>query len=245
MPFEGRTVLITGGTRGIGAAITRGFFRDGANVIATFVSNESAASTLEEELGDGSRFLIQRADAADPDTMREVFDRAAARFNQVDILVNNAGIRRDNLLLFMPESDWHDVIRTNLHSVFVCTRLALKPMIARRWGRIINLVSPSGLFGREGQANYSASKGAVVSLTKTLAKEVGKTGITVNAVSPGVIDTDMTRSLSSEAVAEFKRSIPMRRLGKAQDVAATVLFLASEAASYLTGQVIGVDGGLT
>lgn len=245
MPFEGRTVLITGGTRGIGAAIARGFFQEGANVIVTFVSDQSAASALEKEFQDRSRFLIHKADAADPGAMREVFDGAADRFSQVDILVNNAGIRRDNLFLFMPESDWYDVIRANLHSVFVCSKLALKPMIAQRWGRIINLVSPSGMFGREGQANYSASKGAVMSLTKTLAKEVGRTGITVNAVSPGVIDTDMTRSLPSEVVADFKRSIPMRRLGKAQDIAATVLFLASDAASYVTGQVVGVDGGLT
>jgi 3-oxoacyl-[acyl-carrier protein] reductase len=245
MSFEGRTVLITGGTRGIGAAVARGFFREGAKVVVTFVSNESAASALGEEFEDKSRFLLEKADAADSGAMREVFDRATERFGQVDILVNNAGIRRDNLFLFMPESDWYDVIRANLHSVFVCSRLALKPMIARRWGRIINLVSPSGLFGREGQANYSASKGAVVSLTKTLAKEVGRTGITVNAVSPGVVDTDMTRSLSPEALADFKRSIPMRRLGKVQEIAAMVLFLASDAASYLTGQVIGVDGGMT
>ncbi|MHC1742571.1 MAG: 3-oxoacyl-ACP reductase family protein [Syntrophobacteraceae bacterium] len=245
MSAEGKTVLVTGGTRGIGSAIAGEFFRAGANVVATFVRDESAAETLRDALDDRSRVLVERADAADPAAMREVFDRAAERFGSVDILVNNAGVRRDNLFLLMPEADWYEVIRTNLHSVFVCTRLALKPMISKRWGRIVNLVSPSGVLGREGQANYAASKGAVVSLTKTLAKEVARMGITVNAVSPGVVDTDMTRSLSPEAAAEFKRVIPMRRLGTVHEIAAAVLFLASDAASYLTGQVIGIDGGLT
>ncbi len=245
MSVEGRTVLVTGGTRGIGGSVAREFFRGGANVVATYANDDAAAALLREELGDGSRVLIEKADASDPIAMQAVFDLASKQFDSVDILVNNAGIRRDNLFLFMPEADWYEVIRTNLHSVFVCTRLALKPMIAKRWGRIVNLVSPSGVFGREGQANYAASKGAVVSLTKTLAKEVARMGITVNAISPGVVDTDMTRSLAPETTAEFKRAIPMRRLGTVDEIASVVLFLASEAASYVTGQVVGVDGGLT
>lgn len=245
MPVDKKTVLVTGGTRGIGAAIARKFYEEGANVVATHGSNEAAAAAFRESIGDTSRLLLERADAADAAAMQAVYARAAERFGSVDVLVNNAGIRRDNLFLFMPEEDWYDVIRTNLHSVFVCTRLALKPMIGNRWGRIINLVSPSGVFGREGQANYAASKGAVVSLTKTLAKEVARMGITVNAVSPGVVDTDMTRSLTPEAVAEFKRAIPMRRLGTVEEIASVVAFLATDAASYLTGQVIGIDGGLT
>ena len=245
MSVEGRTVLVTGGTRGIGGSVTREFFRGGGNVVATYVNDDAAAAALREGLGDNSRVLVEKADAADPVAMQAVFDRASKQFGSVDILVNNAGIRRDNLFLFMPEADWYEVIRTNLHSVFVCTRLALKPMIAKRWGRIVNLVSPSGVFGREGQANYAASKGAVVSLTKALAKEIARMGITVNAVSPGVVDTDMTRSLASETIAEFKRAVPMRRLGIVGEIASVVLFLASDAASYMTGQVIGVDGGLT
>jgi 3-oxoacyl-[acyl-carrier protein] reductase len=244
MHFEGRTVLVTGGTRGIGAAITRGFLREGANTVATYVSNEREARSFQEALVDDSRAWIEKVDVADMPAMAELFQQIGGRFGPVDILINNAGIRRDNLFMFMPESDWHEVLRVNVQGTFVCCKLAIKPMISQRWGRIINLVSPSGVFGREGQANYAASKGAVLAFTKSLARELARSGITVNAVSPGVIDTEMTRSLSAEVLGEFKRAIPMRRLGKPEEVAEMVLFLASQSASYLTGQVIGIDGGL-
>ncbi len=244
MLFDGRTVLITGGTRGIGAAIARSFLQEGANVVATYASNDLEAQSFRNSLEDGGRLMVQKADAADMELMTHLFREIAERFGPVDILVNNAGIRRDNLFMFMEESDWHDVLRVNLQGGFVCCKLAIKPMIARKWGRIINMVSPSGIFGREGQTNYAASKGALVAFTKSLARELARTGITVNAVSPGVIDTEMTRSLSTEVLAEFKRAIPMRRLGRPEDIASMVLFLASDSASYLTGQVIGVDGGL-
>jgi 3-oxoacyl-[acyl-carrier protein] reductase len=245
MRFKGKTALITGGTRGIGAAIAGAFYLEGADIVVTYAHKVEQALVFQRELSlDAARGMVVQADAADQEDMKNVFEAAAAAFGHVDILVNNAGIRRDNLLLFMPDADWHEVIRVSLYGTYVCSKLALKPMIAQRWGRIINVVSPSALFGRAGQVNYAAAKGGVLSFTKALAKELGRTGITANAVSPGVIDTEMTRSLPPKTLAELQRSIALGRLGLPEDVAATVLFLASDAASYITGQMFSVDGGL-
>jgi 3-oxoacyl-[acyl-carrier protein] reductase len=246
MRFAGRTALITGGTRGIGAAIARGFSLEGANIVLSYLQNGEHARALQEDLRmDAARGLIQQADVADQEGMKALFDLALKQFGRIDILVNNAGIRRDNLLMFMPDADWQEVLRVNLQGPYVCSKLVLKSMIGQRWGRIINMVSPSALVGREGQTNYAAAKGGVVSLTKSLARELGKAGITVNAVCPGVIDTDMTRSLPAKTLAELQRFITLGRLGQPQEVAEMVLFLASEAASYITGQVIHVDGWLS
>jgi 3-oxoacyl-[acyl-carrier protein] reductase len=246
MRFSGKTALVTGGTRGIGAAITRGFFLEGAQVVAIYRHDGEQARAFEQDLGlEDSRGIVRACDAADAEAMKTLFDEVLERYGHLDILVNNAGIRRDNLLMFMPEADWHEVLRVNLHGCFVGSKLALKPMIGKRRGRIINIVSPSAIHGREGQANYAAAKGGVVSFTKTLARELGRAGITVNAVCPGVIDTDMTRSLPAKTLAELERMITLGRLGQPQEVAEMVLFLASDAASYMTGQVIHVDGGLS
>ena len=244
MRFKGRVALITGGIRGIGSAIGKRFLQEGAQVVVTYFQDQDQARKFQDELG-GAKAQVHQADASDFDQMKALFDQILGQFGRLDILVNNAGIRRDNLVMFMSDAEWHDVLRVNLQGTFICSKLALKPMIAHRWGRMINIVSPSSIMGREGQANYAAAKGGVASFTRSLAREVGKIGITVNAVSPGVIETDMTRSLPAKTLSELKQSIPMGHFGQPEDVSGTVLFLASEEASYITGQVISVDGGLT
>jgi len=244
MRFKDKVALITGGTRGIGSAIAKRFLQEGAQVVVTYSQDKDQARRFQDELG-GAKGQVHRADASHFDQMKALFQQVLEEFGRLDILINNAGIRRDNLVMFMSDAEWNDVLRVNLQGTFICSKLALKPMIAQRWGRMINIVSPSSILGRQGQANYAAAKGAVVSFTKSLAREVGKIGITVNAVSPGVIDTHMTRSLPAKTLAELKQSIPMGHFGQPEDVSGTVLFLASEQASYITGQVISVDGGLT
>ena len=244
MRFKDKIALITGGIRGIGAATAKRFLQEAAQVVVTYSQDQDQARKFQDELG-VAKVKVHQADASDFDQMKALFDRIIKQFGRLDILVNNAGIRRDNLVMFMSEAEWHEVLRVNLQGTFTCCKLALKPMIAQRWGRMINIVSPSGIMGREGQANYAAAKGGVASFTKSLAREVGKLGITVNAVSPGVIDTDMTRSLPEKILAELKQSIPLGHFGQPEDVSGTILFLASEEASYITGQVISVDGGLT
>jgi 3-oxoacyl-[acyl-carrier protein] reductase len=244
MRFKDKIALITGGIRGIGSAISKRFLQEGAQVVVTYSQDTEQARRFQDELG-SAEAQVQQTDASDFDQMKALFDQILEQFGRLDILVNNAGIRRDNLVMFMSEKEWHDVLRVNLQGTFICSKLALKPMIAQRWGRMINIVSPSGIMGREGQANYAAAKGGVASFTKSLAREVGKINITVNAVSPGVIQTNMTRSLPARTLAELKQAIPMGHFGQPEDVSGTVLFLASEEASYITGQVISVDGGLT
>jgi 3-oxoacyl-[acyl-carrier protein] reductase len=244
MRFKDKIALVTGGTRGIGSAIGKRFLQEGAQLVVTYSQDKDQARKFQNEV-ESAQAQVHQADASDFDQMKALLDQILKQYGRLDILVNNAGIRRDNLVMFMSEKEWHDVLRVNLQGTFICSKLALKPMIAQRWGRMINIVSPSGIMGRQGQANYAAAKGGVASFTKSLAREVGKIGITVNAVSPGVIDTDMTRSLPAKTLAELKQSIPMGHFGQPDDVSGTVLFLASEEASYITGQVISVDGGLT
>ena len=246
MDFSSKRILVTGGTRGIGRATALAFAAAGARVAVTYAGDEIGAEQMAGLLTDsGADHLVVRSDSGDKAQVDELLAKVMARWQGVDILVNNAGIHRDRLMLFMEPGDFDQVIQTNLKGTYLCARAVLKTMIGQRWGRIINSASPSGLTGRAGQVNYAAAKGGIVALTKSLAREVGRIGITVNAVCPGVIDTDMTRKLDERVLAEFRQQIPLGRLGDPREVAAAILFIASPAADYITGQVLAVDGGLT
>lgn len=246
MDFKNKRVIITGGTRGIGQETALAFAARGARVAVTYSGDEQSASRTRERLADcGAEHLIIQADVRDKACVDAMAAQVMERWSGIDILVNNAGVHRDKLLMFLSEQDWDQVVDTNLRGTFLCAQAVLKPMIAQRWGRIVNLASPSGITGRAGQANYSASKGGIIAFTKTLSKELARIGITVNAVSPGVIQTSLTEKLDPQLKADLKKQIPMERFGEPREVAAMILFLASEAATYVTGQVISVDGGLT
>lgn len=246
MKFKDKRVVITGGTRGLGKALALGFARAGAQVAVNYASDEnSAVQTLSELAALAGQVIVEKADVSSAVEVNRFFDHILGRWGCVDILINNAGILRDKLLMFLSESDWDAVVDTNLKGTYLCSRAVLKPMIGNRSGRIINIVSPSALTGRAGQTNYSASKGGMVSFTKSLAREVARLGITVNAVCPGLIQTAMIEKLTPEAEKELMRMIPAGRFGEPEHVASAVMFLASEEAAYITGQVLAVDGGLT
>lgn len=245
MNFTGKTAVVTGGSRGIGRAVCLELARGGANVVLCYAGNEAAAQeTVQrcEELGASA--LAVRCDVADAGQVKALVDAAVSRFGAVHILVNNAGITRDNLLMLMKEEEFDDVINTNLKGAFLCMKAVARGMMKQKYGRIVNLSSVVGLRGNAGQMNYAASKAGVIGLTKSMAKELATRGITVNAVAPGFIETDMTAAMPEAAKAATLAAIPMARLGTAEDVAKTVAFLASEEAGYITGQVLAVDGGM-
>lgn len=221
------------------------FAREGAWVALTYVSDDTSASSAEGELeGLAARYLVLKADVSSRPEVEKVVETVLHQWEHVDILVNNAGIIRDKLLVFLQEDDWDRVVNVNLKGTYLCSKAVIKAMIARKSGRIINITSPSALTGRAGQTNYSAAKGGIISFTKSLSKEVARLGITVNAVCPGVISTPMTDTLSEEARANLLNMIPTGRFGDPEEVVWAVLFLASERAGYITGKVLGVDGGL-
>ncbi|SHK28351.1 3-oxoacyl-[acyl-carrier-protein] reductase [Rhodothermus profundi] len=243
--FSGQSVLVTGGTRGIGRAIVEAFAQAGARVAFTYRSAGHVAEALRAQLAqNGTDVLDFQADAADFEAAGRVVAAVLEAWGRIDVLVNNAGITRDNLLLRMSEADWDAVLAANLKSVFNFCKQVYRPMMRQRSGRIINISSVVGVVGNPGQTNYAASKAGIIGFSKSLARELGSRGITVNVVAPGYIETDMTAALPEQAREAMLRSIPLGRPGTPEDVAQAVLFLASPAARYITGQVLHVDGGM-
>jgi len=243
--LSGRIAIVTGASRGIGKAIAVSLAENGAKVACVATSAERVAGTVKEIRAFGGEAEAFGANVGNTEEGQAVVDAVLAKWGKVDILVNNAGITRDGLLAQMNDQDWDDVIQTNLRGVFVFTRACIVPMMQKRYGRIINVSSVSALVGNPGQANYSASKAGIIGFTNTVAREYAKRKITVNAVAPGFIATDMTAVLGDMIMTEAKKRIPANRVGDPQDIADAVLFLASDAASYITGQVVPVDGGMT
>ena len=245
MNFTGKTAVVTGGSRGLGRAVCLELAAGGANVVLCYAGNENAANETAaacEALG--AKVLAVRCDVADSAQVKALMDEALKVFGRIDILVNNAGITRDGLLMMMKETDFDDVINTNLKGAFLCMKAVARTMMKQRYGRIVNLSSVVGLRGNAGQVNYAASKAGVIGMTKSLAKELASRGVTVNAVAPGFMETDMTAAMPEAAKTATLAAIPMGRMGSAEDVAKAVAFLASEEAGYITGQVVAVDGGM-
>lgn len=243
--LKGKTALITGGSRGIGEAIVRKFVEEGANVAFTYHSSSQKSDALVEELGGGEvKIKAYKSDAADFDQAEALTKAVLEEFGQVDILINNAGITKDNLMLRMSADQWDSVITTNLKSVFNLTKHLIRPMMKNRGGSIINMSSIVGITGNAGQANYSASKAGIIGFTKSIAKEMGSRNIRCNAIAPGFIETDMTDQLDEKTKEAYLNNIPLKRLGKAEEIADVCVFLGSDKSSYISGQVLSVCGGL-
>ena len=245
MSFTGRTAVVTGGSRGIGRAICLELARRGANVVFSYAGNTAAAEATRKELEAlGVQTRAVQGSVADPAAVKTLIDTAVKELGSLDILVNNAGITRDNLILRLSEEDFDTVLNANLKGAFLCCKEAARWMVRQRYGRIVNLSSVVGLRGNAGQTNYSASKAGLIGLTKSLAKELASRNVTVNAVAPGFIATDMTAALPEAVRTEMCKTIPEGHAGQPEDVANAVAFFAAEQSSYLTGQVLCVDGGM-
>ena len=245
MNLAGKTAIVTGGTRGIGRSITLALVRSGARVLFTGRSLGPNSESLEKEAEALGGFAKGYAfDAGDTAAALAFMNEVVGEYSGVDILVNNAGITRDNLLVRMTEADWDSVLSTNLKSVFNLTKAVITPMMRARRGSIVNIASVVGIHGNAGQANYSASKAGIIGFTKSVAREMGARNIRVNAIAPGFVETDMTAVIKPEVKAEYEKGIPLKRFGRPEDIARAVLFLASDDADYITGQVLEVNGGL-
>jgi 3-oxoacyl-[acyl-carrier protein] reductase len=243
--FQGQTIIITGGTRGIGRGISESFLKAGAKVIATYLTNKDAAAQFRQ---DNSQFAenidIRKLDVAKYEEVEKFFEYIDANYGSFEVLVNNAGIRKDSVLAMMKESDWHDVMNVNLTGIFYMCKFAVNILLRKRYGRIINVSSVMERYAFKGQANYAASKAGLSALTKSLSKEVATRGITVNCVSPGFITTELIQDLPEKMLENYLTRIPMKRFGSAEEVAPCVLFLASKETSYVTGSTLEVSGGL-
>ncbi|HFD8691097.1 TPA: 3-oxoacyl-[acyl-carrier-protein] reductase [Clostridium perfringens] len=243
--LKDKVAIVTGGTRGIGRAIALKLADNGANIVINYRNSDKEAEELKAILEEkGVKVLTVKCDISNFEDSKNLMDKCKEVFGKIDILVNNAGITKDTLIMRMKEEDFDNVIDVNLKGTFNCAKHASAIMLKQRFGKIINMTSVVGIVGNAGQVNYAASKAGVIGLTKSLAKELGSRGITVNAVAPGFINTDMTASLSEKVKEEASKNIPLKRLGDPEDVANLVGFLASDAANYITGQVINVDGGM-
>ena len=246
MKFAGKTAVVTGGSRGLGRAVCLELAKGGANVVFCYAGNEAAArETVSGCESLGAKALAVQCNVAKADEVKALMDAAVKEFGRIDILVNNAGITRDGLLMMMKEEDFDAVIAANLKGTFLCMKAVSRIMMKQRYGRIVNLSSVVGLRCNAGQVNYAASKAGVIGMTKSLAKELASRGVTVNAVAPGFIDTDMTAALTETAKNAALGSIPIGRMGTPENVAKAVAFLAGEDAGYITGQVLAVDGGMS
>lgn len=243
--FENKIVLVTGAGRGIGASIAKRFASEGAEVIVNYSGNDEAAQkTVDEITATGGQAQKYKCSVNDSESVKVMIDEIIKEFGRIDILVNNAGITKDGLMLRMTDEDFDRVIDVNLKGTFNCTKYVSKYMLKQKSGKIINISSVVGLSGNAGQVNYSASKAGIIGITKSAAKELSSRGITVNAVAPGYVDTDMTKVLSDNIRNEILKNIPLQRMCNVEDISNCVAFLASEDASYITGQVISVDGGM-
>ncbi len=245
MDLTGQTALVTGASRGIGKAIALGLGQTGAKVACIARNEEKLRETADAIAAAGGTAVVYACDVTDSAAVQKVVDAVVEDWGQLDIVVNNAGITRDTLIPRMSDEEWDDVITTNLRSVFLFTRSASQVMMRARRGRIINISSVSGLMGNPGQANYSASKAGIIGLTQTVARELASRKVTVNAICPGFIATEMTDAMGEVVQDEIKKRVPAKRLGEAEEIADAVLYLASDSAAYLTGQILTLDGGLT
>lgn len=245
MTLQNKTAVVTGASRGIGQAIALELAKQGAKVVVNYSGSEARAQQVVEQIqAAGGEAIAVQANVADAESVAQLMNKALETFGSIDILVNNAGITRDNLLMRMKEDEWDDVMNTNLKGVFLCTKAVTRQMMKQRSGRIINISSIVGVSGNAGQANYVAAKAGVIGLTKTTAKELASRNILVNAIAPGFITTDMTDGLSEELKQAMLAQIPLAKLGQPEDIAKTVAFFASDAANYITGQTLHVDGGM-